>query len=70
MTTWIVATDWPWTNDAETSPDWFANVDWTRTKAFTLGLTGLFINRKGREAHGIVEKGAIPSYGSLRSGFW
>jgi predicted AlkP superfamily phosphohydrolase/phosphomutase len=40
-----------------TSPDWFAKVDWERTKAFTLGLTGLFINRKGREAHGIVEKG-------------
>jgi len=43
---------------AETSPDWLAKVDWSRTKAFTLGLTGLFINRKGREAHGIVEKGA------------
>jgi predicted AlkP superfamily phosphohydrolase/phosphomutase len=43
---------------AETSPDWFAKVDWSKTKAFTLGLTGLFINRKGREAHGIVESGA------------
>ena len=41
-----------------TSPDWFAKVDWEKTKAFTLGLTGVFINRKGREAHGIVEKGA------------
>ena len=39
------------------SGDWFANVDWSKTRAFTLGLTGLFINRKGREAHGIVEKG-------------
>jgi predicted AlkP superfamily phosphohydrolase/phosphomutase len=42
---------------SETSPDWFAKVDWSRTKAFTLGLTGVFVNRKGREAHGIVEKG-------------
>lgn len=41
----------------EVSGDWFADVDWTRTKAFTLGLTGLFINRKGRERCGIVEKG-------------
>jgi predicted AlkP superfamily phosphohydrolase/phosphomutase len=39
----------------ETSADWFAHVDWSKTKAFTLGLTGLFVNRKGREAHGIVE---------------
>ena len=44
---------------AETSPDWFAKVDWERTKAFTLGLTGLFINRKGREAHGVVEKSEL-----------
>jgi predicted AlkP superfamily phosphohydrolase/phosphomutase len=41
----------------ETSGDWFAEVDWTRTRAFTLGLTGLFINRKGREAKGIVNEG-------------
>jgi predicted AlkP superfamily phosphohydrolase/phosphomutase len=42
---------------SETSPDWFAKVDWSRTKAFTLGLTGLFINRAGREREGIVKKG-------------
>jgi predicted AlkP superfamily phosphohydrolase/phosphomutase len=40
-----------------TSADWFAHVDWDKTRAFTLGLTGIFINRKGREAKGIVEKG-------------
>jgi predicted AlkP superfamily phosphohydrolase/phosphomutase len=42
----------------ETSGDWFESVDWSRTKAFSLGLTGMFINRKGREASGIVEEGA------------
>ena len=41
----------------DTSGDWFAAVDWERTKAFSLGLIGLFINRKGREACGIVEEG-------------
>ncbi len=40
----------------ETSGDWFRDVDWSRTRAFTLGLTGVFINRKGRERSGIVEK--------------
>jgi len=40
-----------------TSGDWFAQVDWERTRAFTLGLTGIFVNRKGREAKGIVEPG-------------
>jgi predicted AlkP superfamily phosphohydrolase/phosphomutase len=38
--------------------DWFENVDWTRTQAYALGLGGLYINQKGREAQGIVEPGA------------
>ncbi|MEQ1892197.1 MAG: alkaline phosphatase family protein [Planctomycetota bacterium] len=41
----------------ETSGDWFAQVDWEKTRAFTLGLTGIFVNRKGREAKGTVEPG-------------
>ena len=32
------------------SGDWLQGVDWERTRAFALGLTGVFINRKGREA--------------------
>ena len=41
----------------ETSGDWFEHVDWSKTRAFSLGLTGIFINRKGREASGIVNEG-------------
>ena len=44
-------------DDSGLSGDWFENIDWDRTKAFSLGLTGMFINRKGREASGIVEEG-------------
>ncbi len=44
--------------DERTSGDWFARVDWSRTRAFSLGLAGVFINRKGRERSGIVEEGA------------
>jgi predicted AlkP superfamily phosphohydrolase/phosphomutase len=32
----------------------FAEVDWSRTRAYALGLNGLYINLSGREAHGIV----------------
>ena len=42
---------------ATTSGDWFEKVDWSQTRAFSLGLTGLFINRKGREKSGIVPEG-------------
>ncbi|MXZ35332.1 MAG: nucleotide pyrophosphatase [Acidobacteria bacterium] len=44
--------------DRAESGDWLQGVDWERTRAFALGLTGVFINRKGREASGIVEEGA------------
>lgn len=41
-----------------TSGDWFERVDWDRTQAFSLGLAGVFINRKGRERSGTVEEGS------------
>jgi predicted AlkP superfamily phosphohydrolase/phosphomutase len=31
------------------------NVDWSQTRAFAVGLSGLFLNLKGREAQGIVD---------------
>jgi predicted AlkP superfamily phosphohydrolase/phosphomutase len=30
------------------------HVDWQRTKAYALGLSGIYLNRKGREGQGIV----------------
>ena len=36
------------------SGDWFEDVDWSRTRAFTMGLNGLYLNLKGREGQGIV----------------
>ena len=38
--------------------DLFLNTNWSRTKAYALGLNGLYINQKGREGEGIVEPGA------------
>jgi len=33
----------------------FSTVDWSRSRAYALGLNGVFINRAGRESQGIVE---------------
>ena len=35
-------------------PGLFLNVDWSRTRAYGLGLNGLYINLRGRERWGIV----------------
>ena len=40
------------------SGDWFEDVDWSRTRAYTMGLNGLYLNIKGREREGIVQPGA------------
>ena len=44
-------------NGRKTGGDWFENVDWERTRAYSMGLAGIFVNRKGREAQGIVPDG-------------
>ena len=44
--------------------DFLTNVDWSRTEAYALGLSGLYVNLEGREANGIVppsERGALLS---------
>jgi predicted AlkP superfamily phosphohydrolase/phosphomutase len=41
--------------DKTESGDWFEDVDWSRTRAYTMGLNGVYLNLKGREREGIVE---------------
>jgi predicted AlkP superfamily phosphohydrolase/phosphomutase len=38
--------------------EWLREVDWSATRAYCVGLTGMFLNLKGREAQGVVEPGA------------
>jgi len=59
LNTWLFQNGYLRLKDGgKTGGDWFENVDWAGTRAFSLGLTGIYINRKGRESKGIVEKGA------------
>jgi predicted AlkP superfamily phosphohydrolase/phosphomutase len=43
---------------ADGRAEWLRDVDWSRTRAYALGLTGLFLNVKGRESQGIVSPGS------------
>jgi predicted AlkP superfamily phosphohydrolase/phosphomutase len=43
---------------ASESGPYFEGVDWSRTRAYALGLSGVYLNLKGRESAGIVEPGA------------
>jgi len=59
LNTWLLQNDYLVLKDGAAGgeaggDEWFAGVDWTKTRAFALGLTGIFINRRGREASGTV----------------
>jgi predicted AlkP superfamily phosphohydrolase/phosphomutase len=43
--------------NADGSEPWLQSVDWTKTRAYAVGLVGIFLNLAGREAQGIVTPG-------------
>ncbi len=60
LNTWLVQNGYhrlakPWKQE---QTNLFDNTDWTKTRAYGLGLNGLFINERGRERDGIVAPGA------------
>ena len=58
LNTWLFKNGYLSLKDGQRiSGDWFENVDWEKTKAYSLGLAGIFINRRERESHGIVADG-------------
>ncbi|MBN2466890.1 MAG: alkaline phosphatase family protein, partial [Deltaproteobacteria bacterium] len=44
-------------NPEKTEGDFFAHVDWEKTRAYGVGMAGLYINQEGREKYGTVETG-------------
>ena len=45
-------------DEARRDQEYLAGIDWKNTRAFAIGLTGIFLNLKSRFAQGIVEDGA------------
>ena len=44
-------------DDADGTEPWLQSVDWSKTRVYAVGLVGIFLNIRGREAQGIVETG-------------
>jgi predicted AlkP superfamily phosphohydrolase/phosphomutase len=40
----------------ESNGEFFRNIDWDHSKAYALGLAGIYLNQKGREANGILDR--------------
>ncbi|MBI4831787.1 MAG: alkaline phosphatase family protein, partial [Candidatus Lindowbacteria bacterium] len=57
LNSWLYLNGYLRLKDGEKGGEWFKGVDWPNTKAFAVGLGGVYLNIKGREAHGAVEPG-------------
>ncbi|MCH5376639.1 MAG: alkaline phosphatase family protein, partial [Planctomycetes bacterium] len=62
---WLEENGYLVVDDSRRNEEHLAGVDWSRTRAFAIGLTGIFLNLKDRFEHGIVEAG--PSAEQLRN---
>jgi predicted AlkP superfamily phosphohydrolase/phosphomutase len=54
---WLEENGYLTVSDSRRNDEHLAGVDWSRTRAFALGLTGIFLNIKDKFASGIVEEG-------------
>lgn len=58
LNAWLLSKGWLALKEGGAgTAEWLREVDWSRTKAYALGLTGMFLNIEGREGKGIVKPG-------------
>jgi predicted AlkP superfamily phosphohydrolase/phosphomutase len=55
---WLEENGYLVVDDARRNEPHLTGVDWSQTRAFAIGLTGIFVNLKGKFEQGIVEPGA------------
>jgi predicted AlkP superfamily phosphohydrolase/phosphomutase len=55
LNTWLYENGYLVFKEGATPGEYLDGVDWSKTRAYAVGLGGIFINIKGRERHGIVD---------------
>jgi predicted AlkP superfamily phosphohydrolase/phosphomutase len=58
---WLAREGYLTMKDGAAGGKWLEGVDWSRTRAYALGLAGIYVNVAGREKHGIVPRGDVPA---------
>jgi len=54
LNVWLQEKGYLSVKEGKESEDYLQSVDWEQTQIYTFGLSGLYVNRKGREGRGIV----------------
>ncbi|HNQ24062.1 MAG TPA: alkaline phosphatase family protein [Phycisphaerae bacterium] len=55
---WLIDNGYLHLKEPPAGRKYLATVDWSRTRAYALGLAGIYLNLEGRERQGIVKPGA------------
>jgi predicted AlkP superfamily phosphohydrolase/phosphomutase len=58
LNAWLLEHGYLALKEGASGEKYLKDVDWSRTRAYTIGLAGLYINKKGRESQGIVDPAA------------
>lgn len=56
INSFLIEKGWLALKEGEEGEPLFKNVDWKKTKAYAAGFSGIFMNQKGREKHGILSE--------------
>ena len=54
---WLEENGYLTLKDNDRTGKYLTAIDWSKTRAFAIGLSGMFLNIKGRESQGIVDSG-------------
>ena len=57
LNSWLQQNGYLVLKEKASGAEWYQDVDWKKTRAFAVGLGGIYLNRAGREAQGIVQPG-------------
>lgn len=57
LNTWLYENGYLALKNGDLSGEYLQNIDWSKTKAYAIGLAGMYLNIKGREKQGIIEPG-------------
>ena len=56
LNAWLAREGYLAVQEGSADEGYLRDIDWTRTRAYSFGLTGIYLNVQGRESHGIVPR--------------
>lgn len=57
LNSWLLKEGYLVCRNGRSSPEMFKEVEWSKTRAYALGLSGIYLNLEGRESQGIIKPG-------------